>query len=182
MRSTATSPARASSASWPSTAEKIRGAKISLLDPEREIAIRRSLAPDGQVVFTGDDFHFGQLIAGDSHGHSHALLGILDAVARPASLALRFLAHGDRERYAELMTPCEALGLRVFGEPTQHYKAGLAFLAWLNGLQPNPMLPNHLERERDRAHYLACVELANAAGVIEDAELAARRLGALAEG
>jgi len=159
--------------------EKVRGVKISLLDAAREIAIRRALAPHGQLVLTGDDLHFADLIAGDEQGSSHALLGILDAVARPASLALRFLAHGRRDRFLELMRPCEELGRHVFSAPTRHYKAGLALLSWLNGLQENPMLPNHAERTRDRDHYARCAELASRAGAIEDAKRAANRLATL---
>lgn len=160
--------------------EKVRGVKLSLLDAEREVAIRRALAPHGQLVFSGDDLHFADLIAGDGEGYSHALLGILDAIARPASVALQLLAHGRRERFLELMRPCEELGRHVFAAPTQNYKAGLAFLAWLNGLQESPLLPFHLERERDRDHYLRCAELASACGAIEDATLAAERLTIIA--
>ena len=155
---------------------QVRGVKLSLLDAEREVAIRRDLAPHGQVVLTGDDFHFAELIAGDDEGFSHALLGVLDGVARPASLALRFLAHGRRERFLELMRPCEAFGRHVFGAPTPAYKAGLAFLAWLDGQQSNPMLPNHLERSRDVDHYLEVARLASEAGALGDAAAAARRL------
>ena len=158
--------------------ERFRGVKISLLDAEREVAIRRTLAPHGQRVLTGDDFHFARLIAGDEHGCSHALLGVFDGVARPASVALELLARGRRDAFLEVLTPCEAFGQHVFGKPTMHYKAGLAFVAWLNGLQPNPMLPNHLERARDRAHLVRCAELASACGAIEDAAVAADRLSA----
>jgi hypothetical protein len=162
--------------------EQVPGVKLSLLDAEREVAIRRALAPHGQLVLTGDDLHFADLIAGDEHGHSHALLGILDAVARPAALALRFLASGDRAGYDALMRPCEALGRHVFAAPTPLYKAGLAFLSWLDGRQANPMLPNHLQRARDRAHFLRCAELASAAGVLEGVRGAADRLLAFAAG
>ena len=162
---------------------RIRGVKVSLLDAGRERAIRSHLAPHGQVVLTGDDFHFADLIAGDADGFSHALLGVFDAIARPASVALRWLAHGRRDAFLALMRPCEALGQHVFQAPTMRYKAGLAFLAWLNGQQRNRMLPNHLELERDPAHYVECARLASLAGVLEDADGAAERLRRfLAEG
>jgi len=158
---------------------KIRGVKLSLLDAAREIRIRNALAQHGQVVVTGDDLHFAELIAGDDAGFSHALLGILDAIARPASIALRWLAHGRRDRFLEILRPCEDLGRHVFETPTPHYKAGLAFLAWLQGLQPNRDLPNHLERARDASHYRGCAVLASRAGAIENAALANERLSEL---
>lgn len=180
--------------------EKVRGCKLSLLDAHLEVDLRRELLARDQVVFTGDDLHFARLILGGAADEgttsvppverwstlggqdlalgdfSHALLGALDAVALPAQLALRFLARRDGARYLELMAPCEALGRHVFEAPTARYKAGLAFLAWLNGLQDNAMLVNHEERGRDRGHYLGCAALAAAAGALRDAELAARRL------
>jgi dihydrodipicolinate synthase/N-acetylneuraminate lyase len=181
-------------------APKVRGLKLSLLEVEREVALRRELLARDQILLTGDDLDFGKLIAGGDGSDwsiapvkrvsslagrelalgdfSHALLGIFVAFAEPAAIALAHLAGGVAARYRQLMEPCEALGRHLFSAPVAHYKAGLAFLAWLNGLQSNPMLPNHREQERDREHYLRCAELASAAGVIENAELAAERLGA----
>lgn len=159
---------------------KVRGVKLSLLDPALERRLRRAIRPRGQIVLTGDDLHFAALIGGDGpDDFSHALLGILDAVAAPAGLALRFLAHGRRARYDALMEPCEELGRAVFEPPVPHYKAGLAFLAWLNGWQEHRMLVNRAERGRDRAHFLRVARLASAAGCLEDAALALRRLGEL---
>ena len=159
--------------------QKVLGVKLSLLDAEQERQIRRAIRPRGQIVLTGDDLHFAELIGGDHSGDfSHALLGIFDAVAAPAGLALRFLAHGRRGRYDELMAPCERLGQAIFEAPTRHYKAGLAFLAWLNGWQDNPMLVNREDLARDREHLLRVARLASAAGCLEDAPLAAERLRA----
>jgi len=170
---------------------KVRGAKLSLFDPAREVHLRRDLAARDQVLLTGDDLHFRDLIrgAGPIERHttiggrrvalgdfSHALLGLFDAIAEPAALALGFLAHGDAGRYEELMSPCEELGRWLFRAPVMHYKAGLAFIAWLNGLQQNPMLFAREERGRDRAHLLRAAELAAAAGCLSDPILAARRL------
>jgi hypothetical protein len=179
-------------------ASKVRGLKLSLLDAEREVALRRELLERDQILLTGDDWSFGRLIAGGDAASwqlapvqrtleldgsplpvgdfSHALLGVLDAVAAPMAVALGFLAHGDLASYRALAEPCEQLGRHLFEAPTPHYKAGLAFLAWLNGLQPDPMLPNHLERARDRDHYLRAAELASRAGAILDAAGAASRL------
>ncbi|HBF22509.1 MAG TPA: dihydrodipicolinate synthase family protein [Planctomycetes bacterium] len=145
--------------------EQVLGVKISLLDPVREVAIRRSLAEHGQETLTGDDFNFASLIAGDEKGFSHALLGILGGISRPASLAFQFLAHGAEDKFRQLMNPCEVLSRAVFESPTQHYKAGLAFLSWLDGQQPNAMLVNREDLARDKNHLLRLVELAIAAGV-----------------
>ncbi|RMH00815.1 MAG: DUF993 family protein [Planctomycetota bacterium] len=165
--------------------ERIRGVKLSLLDAGRERALRRRLRPRGQIVLTGDDHHFAALIAGepdDPADFSHALLGVLEAIAAPAGLALRFLAHGRRDRFLKLMEPCEALGRHLFAAPVAHYQAGLAFLAWLNGWQEHRRLPAGAHRRRDRAHLLAAARLAAAAGCLEDAPLAAERLARFAAG
>lgn len=180
--------------------EKVRGAKLSLLDDALELELRRELRARDQILLTGDDFHFARLIRGGdpassepagaaiddwtrigSHhtalgDFSHALLGIFDGIAKPAGLALELLARGDGQRFLDLMLPCEELGRWLFREPTRHYKAGLAFLSWLNGFQDNFMLVNREERARDRDHYLRAARLASDAGVIENAELAADRL------
>ena len=153
--------------------DKVRGAKLSLLDAPFERRVREELAPRGQLVLTGDDFHFDELILEGSH----ALLGALDGIAEPAGLALRFLARGDTARYRELMEPCVKLARWVFRRPTPHYKAGLAFLAWLNGRQENFLLANREERGHDRRYYEQVTELAAAAGALSDGELARERFG-----
>ncbi len=170
--------------------EKVRGAKLSMLDHDLEVRLRRDLLERDQIMLTGDDFHFGALIAGDGPAErttkvadrdvplgdfSHALLGISDAVARPAALAMRLLAKGNRTAYDEIMSKCEALGQCVFEEPTRFYKTGLAFLSWLSGHQPNPMLVNHEETCRDREHHLRVARLASEAGAIAGAKTAPER-------
>jgi len=176
--------------------EKVRGAKLSMLDADLERRLRTELAGRDQLLLTGDDFHFAGLIDGEpptgttrvgerevaTGEFSHALLGILDAVHEPAGLALRLLARGDREAYRELMEPCEALGRHLFAAPTQHYKAGIAFLSWLAGGQPNPMLPVHEERTRDTAHLVEAARLACEAGLFRDAAAAAGRLRGFLDG
>lgn len=157
--------------------ERIIGIKLSLLDADREKSIRQALAPHGQFVYTGDDFNFAALIAGDGQTpgvieqrgeFSHALLGIFDAIARPAGVALRLLAHGQRDDYMELMVPCEELSRVIFENPTRHYKAGLAYLSWLDGRQDNPWLPQQTHRQRDAKHYALVLDLAFKARVFAD--------------
>jgi len=156
--------------------DKLLGAKLSLLDADLERRVRRELGKRDQVIFTGDDLNFVDLIEGEGGEFSHALLGVFDGIAEPASLALRHLARGDSVRYREVMGPCQEFGRHVFQTPTQHYKAGLAFVSWLGGLQDNPLLANHEERSRDAAHLLRAAELAARAGAIADPELARPRL------
>ena len=155
--------------------DRIVGAKISLLDASREISIRQGLASAGQIIYTGDYFHFAELIAGvgDQVGeYSHALLGILDAIARPAGLAFQFLSHGLHHRFLEIMKPCENLSRHLFQDPTCHYKAGIAYLSWLDGRQVNPWLPLRADRERDASHYQTLLDLALDARVFADASAA----------
>lgn len=172
----------------------VRGAKLSMLDADLEIRVRRGMLERGQVMLTGDDYHFGGLIEGDGGAastevrlgdrpiglgdFSHALLGIFDAIAAPMGIALRLLAHGRTADYRTIVEPCERLGCHIFEPPTRHYKTGLAFLAWLNGLQSTPMLVNHEERCRSTEHLIEAVRLANDAGAILDAPTAAARLAA----
>lgn len=169
---------------------KVRGAKLSLLDAEYERKVRAAMLARDQIVLTGDDHHFADLIDGPPPQRhitmngaplalgefSHGLLGIFDAIARPASLALRYLAHGDRANYRALMTPLEEVGRIAFEEPTRHYKAGLAFLSWLRGIQREFRLVNGVEHERSLDHYLRLAASAAEAGLFEDAPLAAERL------
>lgn len=177
---------------------KVRGCKLSLLDAQFEERVRRDLLPREQIVLTGDDFHFGQMILGRGGAPerwttigdrtvalgdwSHALLGIFDAIARPVQLALASLAAGDDAAFLARMTRCEALGQHVFTAPTQHYKAGLAFLAWLNGQQDDFTLVAGEERMRDREHYERCAELAEAADCVLDPGVWAARRAAFAAG
>src|SRR6202043_690625 len=99
-------------------AAKVDGVKISLLDKDKEIAMRRRL-PRGVRMYTGDDFNYAELIAGDEHGYSDALLGIFDAIAPAASAALSRLAAGDDAAFHELLAPTVALSRHIFQAPTR---------------------------------------------------------------
>lgn len=154
---------------------KVDGIKLSLLDEERELAIRRAL-PAGVRLYTGDDYHYPQLIRGDAGGHSDALLGVLDPIAVPAAAALAALAAGDVARYDELMLPTLPLARHLFAAPTQHYKTGVVFLAWLAGHQDHFVMLARAERDRSPAHLASLVPLARAAGLLPDTALANRRM------
>lgn len=155
--------------------EKIDGIKISLLDAELEVSMRRNL-PSGVRMYTGDDFNYDRLILGDAEGHSDALLGIFDAIAPAASLALTALDAGDIHRYQQLLAPTVPLSRHIFASPTQHYKAGVVFLAFLNGFQSHFRMVRGLESARSTAHLCELFVLADKAGVLRDPELATRRM------
>jgi hypothetical protein len=155
--------------------DRVEGIKISLLDDAREIALRRRL-PEGVVMYTGDDFNYPSLIRGDEHGHSHALLGILDAIAPVAAAALQALDDGDLDRYDALLAPTVALSRHIFAVPTYHYKTGVVFLAYLNGHQSHFRMVGGLESARSVVHLSQLLVLADAAGLLRDPELAVARM------
>jgi hypothetical protein len=159
-------------------AHKIDGVKVSLLDKDREIAMRRRLAP-GVRMYTGDDFNFAELIAGDAHGHSDALLGIFDAIAPAASAALTALGRGDVARFHDILGPTVPLSRHIFRAPTRFYKTGVVFMAWLNGLQSHFTMVGGQQSARHVLHLAELFRLADAAGLLRDPDLACARMRAL---
>ena len=155
--------------------EKIDGIKISLLDADREIEMRRRL-PDGVRMYTGDDFNYDRLILGDEHGHSDALLGIFDGIAPAASAALQALDGGDVDAYRAALEPTVPLSRHVFMKPTYAYKTGIVFLAYLNGHQRHFRMIGGAESWRSIPHLCEVFRLADAAGLLVDGEMAAERL------
>ncbi len=161
--------------------DKVDGIKISLLDKDREIAMRRRLPP-GVRMYTGDDFNYAELIAGDAVGdapnqrHSDALLGIFDAIAPAASAALAELAAGRVARFHEILAPTVPLSRHIFQAPTRFYKTGVVFMAWINGHQDHFTMVGGQQSTRSLRHFAELFRLADAAGLIEQPELAARRM------
>jgi len=172
-------------------AAKVDGIKISLLDKGKEIAMRRRLpatgGSDGRGVrmYTGDDFDYAELIAGDGVGeapnrrHSDALLGIFDAIAPAASAALAALTAGDRDRFHAILAPTVPLSRHVFRAPTRFYKTGVVFMAWLNGHQSHFTMVGGQQSTRSLVHFVELFRLADAAGLLADPERAARRMRTL---
>jgi Protein of unknown function (DUF993) len=154
---------------------KVDGIKISLLDDAKEVVMRRRL-PEGVKMYTGDDFNYPALIAGDGNGYSHALLGIFDAIAPAASLALTALAKGEMKKYAALMEPTVPLSRLIFRAPTQYYKTGIVFLAWLNGHQDHFVMVGGAQAMRPIAYFADIFRLADKAGLLCDPDLAAERM------
>ncbi len=159
-------------------AAKIDGVKISLLSKEKEVAMRRRL-PEGVRMYTGDDFNYAELIAGDEEGYSDALLGIFDAIAPAASAGLARLANGDIQGFHGILEPTVPLSRHIFKSPTRFYKTGVVFLAWLNGLQDHFVMIGGQESARSLIHLSELFRLADKARVLHDPDLAAARMSKL---
>jgi len=173
-------------------ASKVDGIKISLLDKDKEIAMRRRLPATGGAdgsgvrMYTGDDFNYAELIAGDGfgsapvHGKSDALLGIFDAIAPAASAALGELARGNVQEFHAILGPTVPLSRHIFAAPTRFYKTGVVFMAWLNGHQDHFTMVGGQQSTRSMLHFAELFRLADAANLLEQPELATRRMKTLA--
>jgi hypothetical protein len=164
--------------------EKVDGIKISLLDKDKEIAMRRRLPP-GVRMYTGDDFNYAELIAGDgfggeiTHSQSDALLGIFDAIAPAASAALGELAQGNLQRFHDILGPTVPLSRHIFAAPTRFYKTGVVFMAWLNGHQSHFTMVGGQHSTRSLPHLCELFRLADAANLLEQPDQAVRRMNTL---
>ncbi|MEU3250103.1 dihydrodipicolinate synthase family protein [Streptomyces sp. NPDC006997] len=155
--------------------DKVDGIKVSLLDAQREVDLRRRL-PQGVRCYTGDDFHYPELIAGDDHGFSHALLGIFDPLGPLAAEAVRVLDTGDVAGFRALLDPTVELSRHLFQAPTRFYKTGVVFLAWLSGHQSHFTMVGGLQSARSLPHLARAYELADGLGLFPDPELAEERV------
>jgi hypothetical protein len=154
---------------------KVDGIKISLLDAQKEIDMRRRL-PAPVKMYTGDDFNYPELIAGDALGHSHALLGIFDAIAPAASQGLAALAKVDVKKFHTLLDPTLPLSRLIFRPPTQYYKTGIVFLAWLNGHQDHFIMLNGAQAMRPSPYFAGIFRLADQARLLRKPDLAMKRM------
>lgn len=157
---------------------KVDGIKISLLEKSYEEELRARL-PDGVHLYTGDDFNYAELIEGDGQHYSHALLGAFTAIAPAASQALEALAQGDLQTYHDLFRPTVPLSREIFKAPTQFYKAGIAFLAWLNDAQSHFIMPGGFQSSREISHYAEVFRLADKARLLSKPDIAVERMGLL---
>ncbi|MCX4762299.1 dihydrodipicolinate synthase family protein [Streptomyces sp. NBC_01275] len=155
--------------------DKVEGIKVSLLDAQREIDIRRRL-PQGVRCYTGDDFNYPELIAGDEQGFSHALLGIFDPLGPLAAEAVRVLDTGDVTGFRTLLDPTVELSRHLFQTPTRFYKTGVVFLAWLAGHQEHFTMVGGLQSARSLPHFARAYELADGLGLFPDPKLAEERM------
>ncbi|MFI6344019.1 dihydrodipicolinate synthase family protein [Streptomyces sp. NPDC050560] len=164
--------------------DKVDGIKMSLLDADREIGVRRRL-PDGVRCYTGDDFNYPSLIAGDEQGFSHALLGIFDPLGPLAARAVRVLDAGgqeapeDRDGFRKVLDPTVELSRHLFEAPTRFYKTGVVFLAWLAGHQDHFAMVGGLQSARSLPHLARAYELADGLGLFPDPQLAEARMASL---
>ncbi len=154
---------------------KVDGIKISLLDKDKEIRMRRRL-PDGIKMYTGDDFNYPELIEGDAQGHSHALLGIFDPLAAAAAYAVEKLGQGDTAAFRATLDPTVPLARLIFRAPTQYYKTGVVFLAWLNGFQNHFIMLNGAQAMRPLPYFTELFRLADGCGLLRDPDLAISRM------
>ncbi|MGL4488295.1 MAG: dihydrodipicolinate synthase family protein [Rhizobiaceae bacterium] len=157
---------------------KVDGIKISLLDETHEVDFRARL-PEGVRLYTGDDFNYAPLIEGDGAHFSHALLGIFAAIAPAASQALEALAQGNSTTFRTLLEPTVPLSREIFRTPTRFYKAGIAFLSWLNGTQTHFIMPAGFQSSRDFTHYAEVFRLADKARLLAKPDLATERMRTL---
>ena len=156
-------------------AAKVDGIKISLLDKDKEIMMRRRLPQDVRM-YTGDDFNYAELIAGDAQGYSDALLGIFDAIAPAASAALAALTRNDTATFHDLLAPTVPLSRHIFKAPTRFYKTGVVFMAYLNGHQDHFTMVGGQQSTRSARHLAELFKLADAAGLLRDPDMAASRM------
>ena len=156
-------------------AAKVDGIKISLLDKDKEIRMRRRL-PEGIRMYTGDDFNYPELIAGDDKGYSHALLGIFDPLAVAVGKAIGQLGEGDTEGFHRTLDPTVPLARLIFRAPTQYYKTGVVFLAWLNGHQDHFVMLGGAQAMRPLPYFTEVLKLADQNGLLADPDLATGRM------
>jgi len=159
-------------------AAKVDGVKISLLDDQKEIVMRRRL-PERVRMYTGDDFNYPELIAGDEHGYSDALLGIFDPIAPAVGGALAALSRNDLSTFHAILAPTVPLSRHIFKAPTRFYKTGVVFMAWLNGHQDHFVMVGGQQSTRSIQHFAELFRLADAAGLLNDPERAAARMKTL---
>ena len=159
-------------------ADKVDGVKISLLDSSKEVAMRRRL-PRGVRMYTGDDFNYAELIAGDEEGHSDALLGIFDPIAPAVGGALAALQHNDLATFYDILAPTVPLSRHIFQAPTRFYKTGVVFMAWLNGHQDHFVMVGGQQSARSIQHFAELFRRADAAGLLQDPDRAVSRMRSL---
>jgi hypothetical protein len=68
------------------------------------------------------------------------------------------------------------LSRHLFQAPTRFYKTGIVFLAWINGHQSHFTMVGGQQSARSLLHFAEAFRLADAAGLLEQPELAVRRM------
>jgi hypothetical protein len=127
-------------------------------------------------MYTGDDFNYAELIAGDDEGYSHALLGIFDSIAPAASAALGSLHRNDLSTFHDILAPTVPLSRHIFQAPTRFYKTGVVFMAYLNGHQGHFTMVGGQQSARSLPHLAELFRLADQAGLLRDPDDACQRM------
>ena len=91
-------------------------------------------------------------------------------------MALAQLGAGDTTGFHATLAPTVPLSRHIFKAPTRFYKTGVVFLAYLNGLQDHFHMIGGQQSTRSLLHLAELFRLADAARVLRDPELAARRM------
>ena len=68
------------------------------------------------------------------------------------------------------------LSRHIFRAPTRFYKTGVVFMAYLTGLQDHFVMVGGQQSARSIVHLAEIFRLADRAGLLSDAELAADRM------
>ena len=157
--------------------DTVRGIKVSLLDPALEIQLRQQICAPARV-YTGDDYNYVDMIAGEGSQHSDALLGAFAAVPRFASAAFAKLDDGDTAAFRNILATTIPLSRLIFAAPTQYYKVGVAWLTYLDGRQDHFRMIAGFETGRSLLHLADLVRTAGAIGLFGDPDFTAHRAGA----
>lgn len=81
--------------------------------------------------------------------------------------------------YNDILGPTVPLSRELFRAPTQFYKTGVVFLAWLNGHQDHFVMLGGQQSARSIVHLARVFRLASEAGLLRDPDLAAARMSTL---
>src|SRR5205085_9418405 len=99
--------------------------------------------------------------------------------APAASAALSALAADNVERFHEILAPTVPLSRHIFQAPTRFYKTGVVFMAWINGHQDHFTMVGGQQSARSLQHFAELFRLADAANLLEQPDLAVRRMNTL---
>ena len=130
-------------------------------------------------MYTGDDFNYAELIAGDGAALFRRAARHFRRIAPAASAALVRLAANDTNGFHDILAPTVALSRHIFRAPTRFYKTGVVFMAYLNGHQDHFTMVGGQESARSTLHLADIFRLADAAGLLRDPELAVHRMRAV---
>ena len=80
-----------------------------------------------------------------------------------------------------MLDPTVPLSRLIFRAPTQYYKTGVVFLAWLNGHQNHFIMLGGAQSMRSLPYFVDCFKLADQCGLLANPDLAVSRMRRLLE-